>query len=90
MKQQLQIVEKAEERGAFAAIEDAIAAVRAGKMVIVVDDLRNCCPPSAYHAVSRTQSQCPVHRNERLGLRLAAPFLVAHRGSPARQHFSSC
>jgi 3,4-dihydroxy 2-butanone 4-phosphate synthase/GTP cyclohydrolase II len=39
MKQQLQIVREPENRnGTFAAIEDAIAAIRAGKMVIVVDD----------------------------------------------------
>src|ERR1700752_5219469 len=39
MKQQLQIVREPKNRnGAFAAIEDAIAAIRAGKMVIVVDD----------------------------------------------------
>src|SRR5246500_2104075 len=39
MKQQLQIVREPRNRnGPFAAIEDAIAAVRAGKMVIVVDD----------------------------------------------------
>ena len=39
MKQQLQIVRESKNRnGAFAAIEDAIAAIRAGKMVIVVDD----------------------------------------------------
>src|ERR1700729_3661416 len=39
MKQQLQMVGKPRNRnGAFAAIEDAIAAIRAGKMVIVVDD----------------------------------------------------
>jgi 3,4-dihydroxy 2-butanone 4-phosphate synthase/GTP cyclohydrolase II len=39
MKQQLQIVRETQDRnGAFAAIEDAIAAIRAGKMVIVVDD----------------------------------------------------
>src|ERR1700756_1138538 len=39
MKQQLQIVREPKNRnGAFAAIEDAIAAVRAGKMAIVVDD----------------------------------------------------
>ncbi|HXP69131.1 MAG TPA: bifunctional 3,4-dihydroxy-2-butanone-4-phosphate synthase/GTP cyclohydrolase II [Candidatus Dormibacteraeota bacterium] len=39
MKQQLQIVREPKNRnGTFAAIEDAIAAIRAGKMVIVVDD----------------------------------------------------
>jgi 3,4-dihydroxy 2-butanone 4-phosphate synthase/GTP cyclohydrolase II len=39
MKQQLQIVREPQNRNrAFAAIEDAIAAIRAGKMVIVVDD----------------------------------------------------
>jgi 3,4-dihydroxy 2-butanone 4-phosphate synthase/GTP cyclohydrolase II len=39
MKQQLQIVREPENRNeAFAATEDAIAAIRAGKMVIVVDD----------------------------------------------------
>ena len=39
MKQQLQIVRESKNRnGTFAAIEDAIAAIRAGKMVIVVDD----------------------------------------------------
>src|SRR3984885_8129989 len=39
MKQQLQIVREPKNRnGTFAAIEDAIAAVRAGRMVIVVDD----------------------------------------------------
>jgi len=39
MKQQLQILrEPKNHNGAFAAIEDAIAAIRAGKMVIVVDD----------------------------------------------------
>jgi len=39
VKQQLQIVRESKNRnGAFAAIEDAIAAIRAGKMVIVVDD----------------------------------------------------
>jgi 3,4-dihydroxy 2-butanone 4-phosphate synthase/GTP cyclohydrolase II len=39
MKQQLQIVKESKNRnGTFAAIEDAIAAIRAGKMVIVVDD----------------------------------------------------
>ena len=39
MKQQLQIVREPKNRnGAFAAIEDAVAAIRAGKMVIVVDD----------------------------------------------------
>ena len=39
MKQQLQIVrESKNHNGTFAAIEDAIAAIRAGKMVIVVDD----------------------------------------------------
>src|SRR6202041_1865719 len=39
MKQQLQIVrEPKNPNGTFAAIEDAIAAIRAGKMVIVVDD----------------------------------------------------
>ena len=39
MKQQLQIVREPQDRNrAFAAIEDAIAAIRAGKMVIVVDD----------------------------------------------------
>src|ERR1700756_5150562 len=39
MKQQLQIVREPRNRnGPFAAIEDAIAAVRAGKMVIIVDD----------------------------------------------------
>ena len=39
MKQQLQIVREPKNRnGAFAVIEDAIAAIRAGKMVIVVDD----------------------------------------------------
>ena len=39
MKQRLQIVREPKNRnGTFAAIEDAIAAIRAGKMVIVVDD----------------------------------------------------
>src|SRR4029077_7236904 len=39
MKQQLQIVREPKNRNrAFAAIEDAIAAIHAGKMVIVVDD----------------------------------------------------
>jgi len=39
VKQQLQIVREPKNRnGTFAAIEDAIAAIRAGKMVIVVDD----------------------------------------------------
>jgi 3,4-dihydroxy 2-butanone 4-phosphate synthase / GTP cyclohydrolase II len=39
MKQQLQIVREPQNlNGAFATIEDAIAAIRAGKMVIVVDD----------------------------------------------------
>jgi 3,4-dihydroxy 2-butanone 4-phosphate synthase / GTP cyclohydrolase II len=39
MKQQLQIVREPKNRnGAFAAIEDAIAAIRAGRMVIVLDD----------------------------------------------------
>src|SRR6201987_5348348 len=39
MKQQLEIVRESTNRnGPFAAIEDAIAAIRAGKMVIVVDD----------------------------------------------------
>src|SRR6202047_5220271 len=39
MKQQLQIVREHKNRnGTFAAIEDAIAAIRSGKMVIVVDD----------------------------------------------------
>src|ERR1700686_3796358 len=39
MKQQLQILrEPKNHNGAFAAIEDAIAAIRSGKMVIVVDD----------------------------------------------------
>ena len=39
MKQQLQVVTEPQNRdGIFAAIEDAIAAIRAGKMVIVVDD----------------------------------------------------
>src|SRR6201988_4404189 len=39
MKQQLQIVREPRNRnGTFAAIEDAVAAIRAGKMVIVVDD----------------------------------------------------
>jgi len=39
MKQQLQIVREAKNsNGAFAAIEVAVAAIRAGKMVIVVDD----------------------------------------------------
>jgi 3,4-dihydroxy 2-butanone 4-phosphate synthase/GTP cyclohydrolase II len=39
MKQQLEIVREPTNRnGPFAAIEDAIAAIRAGKMVIVVDD----------------------------------------------------
>jgi 3,4-dihydroxy 2-butanone 4-phosphate synthase / GTP cyclohydrolase II len=39
MKQQLQIVREPQNRnGAFAAIEDAIASIRAGKMVIAVDD----------------------------------------------------
>ncbi len=39
MRQQLQIVEAADKRpGPFARIQDAIAAIRAGKMVIVVDD----------------------------------------------------
>jgi 3,4-dihydroxy 2-butanone 4-phosphate synthase/GTP cyclohydrolase II len=39
MKQHLQIVKEPKNlNGAFAAIEDAVAAIRAGKMVIVVDD----------------------------------------------------
>src|SRR6201993_2324343 len=39
IKQQLQIVREPRNRnGPFAAIEDAIAAIRAGRMVIVVDD----------------------------------------------------
>jgi 3,4-dihydroxy 2-butanone 4-phosphate synthase/GTP cyclohydrolase II len=39
MRHQLQIVEETDERaGVFATIEDAIAAIRVGKMVIVVDD----------------------------------------------------
>src|ERR1700741_1247267 len=39
MQQQLQIVREPRNRnGPFAAIEDAIAAIRAGRMVIVVDD----------------------------------------------------
>jgi 3,4-dihydroxy 2-butanone 4-phosphate synthase / GTP cyclohydrolase II len=39
MRQQLQIVREPRNRnGTFAAIEDAVAAIRAGKMVIVVDD----------------------------------------------------
>src|SRR6202041_2371071 len=39
MKQQLQIVREPKNRnGSFASIEDAIAAIRAGRMVIVVDD----------------------------------------------------
>src|SRR5271157_4526692 len=39
MKQQLQIVREAKNsNGAFAPIEDAVTAIRAGKMVIVVDD----------------------------------------------------
>ena len=39
MKQQLQIVREPKNgNGPFAAIEDAIAAIRAGKMVIVLDD----------------------------------------------------
>src|SRR6201988_5055960 len=39
MKQQLQIVREPRNRnGTFAAIEDAVAAIRAGRMVIVVDD----------------------------------------------------
>ena len=38
MSQQLQIVGSAPNSGPFARVEDAIAAIRAGKMVIVVDD----------------------------------------------------
>jgi len=38
MSQQLQIVGSAANSGPFARVEDAIAAIRAGKMVIVVDD----------------------------------------------------
>jgi 3,4-dihydroxy 2-butanone 4-phosphate synthase/GTP cyclohydrolase II len=39
MRQQLKIVNGAEKRpGPFAGIEETIAAIRAGKMVIVVDD----------------------------------------------------
>ena len=39
MRRQLQIVSAADERtDSFARIEDAIAAMRAGKMVVVVDD----------------------------------------------------
>src|SRR5271155_1360009 len=39
MRQQLQIVRDRDQRtGSFARVEDAIAAIRAGKMVIVVDD----------------------------------------------------
>jgi len=39
MRQHIQIVQEADKRsGPFARIEDAIAAIRSGKMVIVVDD----------------------------------------------------
>ncbi len=39
MREPLQIVRSRDERaGSFALIEDAVAAIRAGKMVIVVDD----------------------------------------------------
>ena len=39
MRQHIQIVQEADKRsGPFARIEDAIAAIQSGKMVIVVDD----------------------------------------------------